>query len=106
MDNAKVLEINAAAQAAAMDAIRQQAAKGIGVEFPQKRTAAVVAYALAEVLASFDPPEGTDADEWRKNVIKASLSTGPLMQGSTLQKAAVKAGIYEAKGGIADGYDV
>lgn len=106
MTDKQALEINVQATAAAMDAIKAQAAKGVGSAFPQKRTAAVVAYALTEVLSANPVPEGTDADEWTKLVIRAALTTGPLMQGSTLQKAAVKAGIYAAATALNDEYDV
>jgi len=104
-DAAKAAEINTAAQKFALDVIRAQAAKGIGREFPQKRTANVVARVAVEMLDSFPAPDGADESFWHQKVLECAFATGPLMQGSTMQKAAVKAGIYAEGGSVASEYD-
>lgn len=94
-----MLEINSAAVKHALDVIKDQKAKGAGASFPQERTATVVALVSEEMRGSFPMPEDyADGPEaWDRRVVFAMLYTGPLMQGSTLQKAAVKAGIYDEK---------
>ena len=111
MTNAIAMQINKSAQDAALDAIKTQKAKGVDASFPQPRSAAIVAYALAEVFSAYAKPapkEGeaeVDEGDWIKFVVKAALTTGPLMQGSTLQKFAVKQGVYDAKESVSTQYD-
>ena len=89
----EAVQINALAVAHALTAIRKQKEAGAVNKFEQERNAAIVAYVIGELLVEegiLDPTSKEDA----KEVIRAAMKTGPLMQGSTLQKAAVKAGIY------------
>jgi hypothetical protein len=107
----KVTEVNVAAKAAALDIIRAQAARGIGREMPQKRTAFIVSRVLAEMLASFPVPapkegeETWDENEWQARIMQAALFTGPLMQGSTLQKYATDEGVYAKAAGLGEEYE-
>ena len=97
LGNADVAKLQAMAQAKALVRIREQAARGIERSFPQPRNAAIVAVAGVEVLVAM----GLLQEEQRQDaemVLRAALQAGPLMQGSTLQKMAVKEGIYEEAG--------
>ena len=100
LSDADVARLQAVAQAKALERIKEQAQRGIGRAFPQPRNAAIVGCAVSEVLVHM----GLVPQEQQKDVevvIRAALQSGPLMQGSTLQKMAVKAKVYEDQGGAA-----
>ena len=103
MNAQEIAKLQEIAQNRAMARIRAQAERGVGKSFPQPRNAAILADAVVEVLIS----EGFLEEEERieaEAVIRAALQAGPLMQGSTLLKAAVKAGIYPEGGGLEEVY--
>ena len=99
MTNEKMLEIQSAAQAAAVDAVKAQIAKGLPNRGMNKqRHGAVVAYVANEMLESFT---GEDP----KTILRATFS-GSLLNASQLRQDLEKSGVLVKETAIDTEYGV
>jgi hypothetical protein len=93
MNQTKMLEVVAAAQAAAVDVVKQQVADGKPTQgMPKPRHVAVVADVVLEMLGSFPAPAGEDEGRWQRLVLRAALS-GSLLNASQLRQELEKGGV-------------
>lgn len=103
MDNVKLLEIQAAAQQAAVDVVKAQIAKGAPTKGMTKaRHVAVVADVVHEILASFADPAD---DKSVRTVLRAALS-GSLLNASQLRQDLEKLGVLVKEGPLTAEYGV
>ncbi len=103
-DQAK--EIAAAAQLASRDIVRKQIAKGAPTAGVSKaRHVAIVADVAAEMLGSFDCPEGVEPMTWTRLVLRAALA-GDLLNASQLRQALEKEKVLTKEQTLSNEYSV
>lgn len=103
MNDAKVLEIQAAAKTFAVDLVKEQIAAGKPASgITKARHAAIVAKTLAEMVDSF--ALGGEADPSSAQVMQAALLGTSLLNASQLRQELEKAGVLKAQGVNLDEY--
>ena len=96
--------VNESARKAMLDVVGVEKDQGKPNVFPRDRVTFVQAEVLKELIASDAQLDLTEAQTARiAGLYYFAFVEGPLNQGSTIQKEAVKAGIYDSAGKAALG---
>jgi len=106
MNQEMMLAVQQAAQLAAVDVIKAQIVKGAKKQgIDKKRHVAVVADVVNEMVESYPVPDGQDASEWLRRLMRAALS-GSLLNASQLRQQMEKAGVLDKEMSVDDEYGV
>lgn len=104
MDNSEVNKLQEQVMAAVKDAVKLQIAKSPAMErgMDSARHAAVLAYAIAEVLSGLSDPSDPEVS---KPALRAIL-TPAILNASQLRQRLEKDGVLKATGQVSDQYSV